>query len=256
MTTTIAILQARMSSTRFPGKELAPLAGKPMIIQQLERIKRSELLDGIVVATSIDASDDELADLLQREGYEVYRGSLDDVLDRFIGVIDRYQPDVVVRLTADCPLVSSQVLDLVISTFLNSKNDYVSNTLTPTFPDGLDIEVVSAKVLQEVNRISEDAHEREHVTLGVYRRPKQFAIENVAGERDLSSLRWTVDVPEDLIFVESVYLELYEKNPNFEVDDILELLDRHPNLSRTSQDAPRNAALIGLNTGAMNVKGS
>ena len=199
--TTLAIVQARMSSSRYPGKVLAPLAGQPMILRQLERIGRAETLDGVVIATSTDATDDELAQLLEVNGFDVVRGDLTDVLARFIKVIDQYQPETVVRLTADCPLISPTVIDQVITRFQQDDCDYASNTMTPTYPDGLDVEVVRASVLQEVAETSTDNHEREHVTLGIYRRPEKYRIVNVAGEVDLSNLRWTVDTPDDYALI-------------------------------------------------------
>jgi spore coat polysaccharide biosynthesis protein SpsF len=241
-----------MSSTRYPGKVLAPLAGQPMILRQLERIQRAETLDGIVVATSIDASDDQLAQLVKANGFDVVRGDLDDVLARFIKVIDQYQPETVVRLTADCPLISPKVIDQVVARFNQGDCDYASNTMTPTYPDGLDVEVVKASVLQEVYGTSTDKNEREHVTLGVYRQPDRYRIVNVAGEGDLSHLRWTVDTPEDYAFVKAIYGELYAKNPKFDFGDVISYLKEHPERSRTTTDAIRNAALVGLNTGAMN----
>ncbi len=250
--TTLAIVQARMSSTRYPGKVLAPLAGQPMILRQLERIQRAKSLDAIVVATSTDASDDELAEIVKASGFDVVRGDLNDVLARFIQVIDQYQPETVVRLTADCPLISPQVIDEVVARFNKGDCDYASNNMTPTYPDGLDVEVVKASVLQEVYESSTDKNEREHVTLGVYRQPDKYLIVNVAGEVDLSHLRWTVDTPEDYAFVKAIYDELYPKNSNFDFDDVMSYLHEHPERSRTTTDAIRNAALVGLNTGAMN----
>jgi spore coat polysaccharide biosynthesis protein SpsF len=250
--TTLAILQARMASSRFPGKVLAPMAGQPMVIRQLERIQRAMTLDGIVVATSTDAHDDELAEAVRAAGYPVVRGPLEDVLARFIAVIEEFTPDTVVRLTADCPLISPVVIDAVVTRFHECGADYVSNTMVPTFPDGLDVEVVRAQVLREVAGIATDPPEREHVTLGVYRRPDRYRIENVRREGDLSSLRWTVDTPDDYAFVSAIYNELHPLKPDFDLPDVLAYLERHPERSRTEADAMRNAALQGLDTGAMN----
>ena len=248
---TLAILQARVSSTRLPGKVLAPILGEPMIARQVERIGRAIRIDDLVIATSSDRSDDPLAAWAEAEGLTVYRGSLDDVLGRFVGVIAAHAPDTVVRLTADCPLASPSVIDAVIDNFTASDVDYCSNTLTPTFPDGLDVEVVRARVLTEVAEMSTDPAEREHVTLGVYRRPEQFTLANYAGDTDLSKLRWTVDTADDLAFVRRVYEALYETTPDFETRDILDLIARTPGLGRTTDDGIRNAALQGLDTGAM-----
>ena len=246
----LGVLQARMTSSRLPGKVLEPILGVPMIGRQIERLRRSSSLDGLVVATSVDSSDDELASYLDSIGVPVVRGSLDDVLGRFIAVLDEYSPEVVVRLTADCPLASPAVLDRVVSAF-GPELDYVSNTLEPTWPDGVDVEVVRASALRWVAEHSDDPHEHEHVTLGVYRRPDQFRCVNVAGDVDLSSLRWTVDNADDLAFVRRVYAELMPVNPDFEVADVLSLLEQRPELARTSAHAARNAALDGLDTGVM-----
>lgn len=248
----VAILQARMTSTRMPGKVLAPLAGQPMVLRQLERIRRASVLDDVVVATSTDGTDDELVAVLQGAGVFVVRGDLNDVLGRFVTAMDMTHADVVVRLTADCPLTSPVVIDKVVAAFLASGADYVSNTMTPTYPDGLDVEVVKADVLREVAEVATDVHEREHVTLGVYRRHDRFRIANVTNDVDLSSLRWTVDTPDDYAFAARIYDALYDVNPEFDVEDVLALLAREPELGRTDADAARNEALQGLDTGAMN----
>ena len=247
----LGILQARMTSSRLPGKVLEPILGVPMIGRQIERLRRATSLDGLVVATSADPSDDELAAYVASLDVPVVRGSLDDVLGRFVEVIDEFSPDVIVRLTADCPLMSPAVVDRVVGEFAASSADYVSNTLEPTWPDGVDVEVVRASALRWVAEHSDDPHEHEHVTLGVYRRPERFRCLNVAAETDLSSLRWTVDNSDDLAFAREVYEDLLPVNPEFDVDDVLELLRRRPSLSRTSADSARNAALNGLETGAM-----
>jgi spore coat polysaccharide biosynthesis protein SpsF len=250
--TTLGVLQARMASTRLPGKVLAPIVGTPMIGLQIERLRRAALLDGLVVATSTDASDDALVDYLATLDVPVVRGPLDDVLARFGMVIDEFEPDTVVRLTADCPLASPAVVDKVITAYQDRGLDYVSNTMAPTYPDGLDVEVVRAPVLTWGAANFTDPPEREHVTLGVYRRPDQFRIGNVEHTEDLSKWRWTVDTPDDLDFVRAVYERLYADNSAFELEDVLALVRTEPALARTTLDGERNAALTGLDTGAMN----
>lgn len=251
---TIGILQARMSSSRLPGKVLKPLSSKPMIIQQLERIQRATTLSDVIVATSVDPTDDMLAETLGGYGYRVVRGPLDDVLARFVGVIDETQPDNVVRMTADCPLISPSVIDEVVRSFHESDADYASNTLTPTYPDGLDVEVVSASAMRELADLDLDQHEHEHVTLGIYRRPERFTLHNVVDPTgaDRSNLRWTVDTAEDFAFVRDVYAHVFPDNPEFDYQDVLKIIDQQPELTRTTTDASRNAALDGINTGAMN----
>lgn len=251
--TTLGVLQARVSSTRLPGKVLLPLAGRPMILRQLERLARARTLDAVVIATSEDTSDDPLAEVLMDAGYPVVRGPLDDVYSRFLRVMDQFDPDVVVRLTGDCPLTSPSVVDLVVSAFHASDADYVSNTLEPTFPDGLDVEVLTTEALREVGNEELDVHEREHVTLGIYRRPETFRIMNVTDPSGANHahLRWTVDDQADFDFVSTVYDTLLPRNPHFDYADILNFSDTHPDLTRTEVHARRNSALDGLDTGAM-----
>lgn len=252
----LGVLQARMQSSRLPGKVLAQVQGMPMIAHQLERISRSQRLDGLVVATSIEIEDDGLADVVRSLGIEVFRGDLNDVLNRFMSVADKLNPHAIVRLTADCPLASPTVIDRVISEFEASDVDYASNTLSPTYPDGLDVEVVKTSALRWVSQNSTDPHEREHVTLGVYRHPERFRLRSVRDNADHSDLRWTVDEPADMDFVRWVYSEIYDGNPQFDYPDILDLIAKNPRMSRTSADSIRNAALAGLDTGAMDVQGS
>lgn len=249
----LAIVQARTSSSRLPGKVLKPLVGEPMILRQLERIQRTDTIDQIVVATSDQADDDGLTELLHSRDITVRRGPLDDVLHRFVTVIDAYQPDVVVRLTADCPLISPAVIDQVVEAFHSSDADYLSNTMQPTYPDGLDVEVVTAQALRDIDDSTTDQHEREHVTLGVYRRTDAFTIENFRDPSgaDRSDLRWTVDNPDDFAFVEEVYRALYARDPAFDYSDVLDFLEQNPHLIRTAADSARNTALDGLDTGAM-----
>lgn len=254
---TVAIVQARMTSQRLPGKVLLPLGGAPMIVRQLERIQRARSLDLVVVATSTDLSDDELARVVTEAGFLCVRGSLTDVLDRYVQAMESTHADVVVRLTGDCPLTCPEVIDAIVARFHEANADYVSNTLQPTYPDGLDVEVVNAATLLAVARESTDVHEREHVTLGVYRRGNRFSLENFVDPhgRDNSTLRWTVDNPEDFAFVSEVYRRLDGLGRDFSYQDVLDLVELHPELSRTHEDSRRNAALDGLDTGAMHHRG-
>lgn len=232
----LAVVQARLSSSRLPGKVLRPLLGEPMILRQIERVRRSQRIDELVVATSIDRSDDELADFLERHGVVVRRGSLHDVLSRFILVDKEFSPNTLVRLTGDNPLADPEVIDAVISAHMASDADYTSNSLTRTFPYGLDVECVCPDALRMLASWDTSPYEREHVTQGLYGRKGAFRTKNVTQESDVSSLRWSVDYPEDFIFVEKVYLELHADNPDFRQRDILDLIQRQPELRRTMAD--------------------
>jgi spore coat polysaccharide biosynthesis protein SpsF len=224
----LAILQARMTSSRLPGKVLMDIDGMPMIARQIERLRQANLLDELVVATSTDSSDDVLADYIEGIGVNVQRGSLDNVLQRFVEVLDKYETDAVVRLTADCPLVDSEVLDGVVDSFLNSKMDYVSNTLERTFPRGLDVEVFKPEVLREVSRNDFRPMAKEHVTYGIYTRSDLYSVANVSQDPSFANLRWTVDTQLDLDFVRSVYSHLHSINKSFRQREILEWLEDFP----------------------------
>ncbi len=241
----LAILQARVSSSRFPRKVLAPLLEKPMILRQIERVRRAGAIDRLLLATSDDPSDAELASLCEREGVECYRGSLQDVLDRFYHAAVRFEPRHVVRLTGDCPLADPSVIDAVVYKHLREKNDYTSNTLVPTFPDGLDVEVFRFPLLEEAWRNAELPSEREHVTPFMYKRPETYKLGNLEREGDnLQHLRWTVDEPEDLIFVAKIYQALYPSNPSFTTQDVLEFFAEHQEVLEINNKFIRNEGLL------------
>lgn len=239
----LGILQARLSSTRLPGKVLMDLHGQPMILRQIERIRASKNLDNFVVATSVDASDDELAQVLENSGVQVRRGPLDDVVERFNRIIQEFSPQTVVRLTADCPVTDPAVIDRVISEHLINDADYTSNTLVPTYPDGLDVECIRANAFSRMLRLPLNDSEREHVTMALYSRPSEFALHSVEQTPDFSNLRWTVDVADDLEFVRLVYDRLYDANTSFRQSDILALIAAEPAISRTNDDLARNSGL-------------
>lgn len=220
----LAILQARMSSTRLPGKVLAPVLGEPMIARQIERLRRSRRIDALVVATSTDPSDDPLAAWCAAAGVEVFRGDLHDVLGRFCALLEA-RPDAttVLRLTADCPLADWAVIDALVERHVAERADYTNNVTVRTFPHGLDAEVVARDVLLAAGREAADPFEREHVTPFVYRRPAGFRLALLTRAPSLADLRWTVDLPEDLAFVRRVYEALYPANPAFTSDDVVAL---------------------------------
>lgn len=225
----LAIVQARMSSSRLPGKVLADVEGTPMILRQLERVRAAATVDEVLVATSVDGSDDALVDVLHAAGVEVYRGSLADVLGRYLGAARERGAARVLRLTADCPLADPDVIDAVVRAHDASGADYASNVLERTYPRGLDVESVTVDALERVETVA-SPEEREHVTLGIYRRPAEFTLTSVTQPGDHSNLRWTVDVPADLAFVRAVYRELGTASSVFGSDEILELIRQRPEL--------------------------
>ncbi len=221
----LGVIQARMSSSRLPGKVLADVAGAPMLGRQVERLRRARRLDALVLATSDDPGDDPVAAYGAEIGLPVVRGPLEDVLARFAAVLDRWpHSTTIARMTADCPLTDWRALDAVIDRHLALGADYTSNTLpVRTFPHGLDVEVVSAAAFRAAVAEATDAYDREHVTPFLYRNPGRFRIEGLTREPSLAHLRWTVDYPEDLDFVRHVYEALYRANPDFGTEDIAAL---------------------------------
>jgi spore coat polysaccharide biosynthesis protein SpsF len=241
----LAILQARMSSTRLPGKVLKPLLGEPMLLRQIERIRRVCRIDQLLVATSVDASDDPLAALCERIRVACFRGSLDNVLERFYLAASEAnpQPEHVVRLTGDCPLADPELIDAVIEFHLAGGYDYSTNALEATFPDGLDVEVVRFACLQQAWQEATLPSELEHVMPFITRRPERFRIGHFKAPTDLSHLRWTVDNSEDFEFVSRVYEALYPTKPDFTTADILALLERYPELQEINVHIERNVGL-------------
>lgn len=239
----VGILQARVSSTRLPGKVLMDLVGRPMLMRQIERIRRARRLDALVLATSTDPSDDALADLAENGGIDLYRGSLSDVLARYVGAAREAGADIVVRLTGDCPLADPDVIDALVARHVAVGADVTTNTVEATFPDGLDAEVVEFSALAAAAAEAQLKFEREHVTQFFYRRPERFKIEHLKQAQDLSALRWTVDNPSDFEFVATVYGVLYETNPSFTTRDVLALLAARPEIGRLNQGIMRNEGL-------------
>jgi len=239
----LAILQARMTSTRLPGKVMRPLLGKPMLARQIERINRAKLIDRLSIATSEHVSDDCIASLAAETGLSYYRGALDDVLDRFYQAAKTFTPLHVVRLTGDCPLADPDLIDRVIEHHIRGNYDYTSNTIEPTFPDGLDIEVFTFSALATAWRNATTPSAREHVTLHIYSNPECFRIGSYKSQIDLSKLRWTVDEAVDFNLVQLIYESLYPIKPAFTTNDIIELLDRQPGLKNMNTNHRRNEGL-------------
>jgi len=236
----LGLLQARMSSTRLPGKVMLPILGKPMIFHQIDRIGRAKLIDKLILVTSRNDTDDALADACLDYGIPVYRGSLDDVLDRFYQAALLEDPDHIVRLTGDCPLADPKIIDRVCQFYLDGEFDYTSNVHPPTWPDGLDVEIFGMEKLVGAWGAARDKADREHVTPWILRQP-DFALGNLENSTDLSDLRWTVDEPEDLQFARSIFDGLYRDNQNFDVDEILKFMSANPELQEINQHFVRNA---------------
>lgn len=240
---TLVVLQARMSSSRLPGKVMMDINGKPMIHWQIQRILSSKCVDSLVVATSVDPSDDSLVLFLEENSINVYRGVLDNVLSRYIEVSERYAHDALIRLTGDCPLVMPELIDQMVDAFYEQDVDYLSNTLIPTFPDGLDIEIIRQGVLQNLNAFNLEPKELEHMTYGIYMRPETFKLSNFLNESNRSQDRWTVDYQEDLDFVQEIYSHFLGRETKFTYKEIIEFLEENSQLRARNHWHTRNEQL-------------
>ncbi|HEV8052354.1 MAG TPA: glycosyltransferase family protein [Parachlamydiaceae bacterium] len=226
----VIILQARMGSTRLPGKPLKKVLNRPLLSFQVERLRRAQLVDEIIIATTTEPQDDLIVQFCKDEKIAYYRGSALDVLDRYRQAAKNAHADIVVRVTGDCPLIDPEEVDKVIKFYLDHlpEYDYVSNSLERTYPRGLDTEIFSMAMLEEASKEAKLPSEREHVTLYFYTHPESYSLKNVAHSKDLSNYRWTVDTTEDFELITKILETLYPSNPDFKMDDILHLLDKHP----------------------------
>jgi spore coat polysaccharide biosynthesis protein SpsF len=232
----LAVLQARMSSTRLPGKVLKPLAGQPMILRQIERVARARRIDRLVVATSVETSDDPLAAVVAAAGVAVHRGPLNNVLARFIGALDAFPADHLVRLTADCPLADPELIDATIALHLETGADYASNTPERhAWPKGLDVEVITAAALRRA-AVAASPEGREHVTWDVWNQPDRYRLAWLPCPADDGDVRWTVDRPDDYVFVSEVYDALHPANPDFTPQDVRDFLGGRPDLQAWGGD--------------------
>jgi spore coat polysaccharide biosynthesis protein SpsF len=223
-----------MRSTRLPGKVLKQILGKPMLELMIERLRRARTLCDIVIATTDQPADDPIAGLAKQLGVAVFRGSEDDVLSRVLGAARSLKADVIVQVTGDCPLQDPAIIDKVVSDFRIGGADFVSNTLPYTTPIGTDVRVFTTDSLDEINRVSNDPADREHVSLHFWEHPERYRLRNVRTELadETATLRLTVDTPEDFELVRLIYEELYRANREFSLADVLDLLRRKPHLSR------------------------
>ncbi len=227
----LAILQARMSSTRLPGKVMRPLAGTPMIGRQIERLRRAKRLDQIVVATSARPDDDALADYVATLGVGLYRGDLDDVLGRFHAALQAHgRPAHFLRLTADCPFADPEVIDLCIRRHLETGADITHNSVGRTYPKGLDVEVVRTTALDAAWSEAADRYDREHVTPFIYARPERFRELSITHDPP-ERWRWTVDTPQDYAFAVAVYDGLFAERPDFLMPELLAWQAARPGLA-------------------------
>ena len=237
----VAIVQARMGSTRLPGKVLKPIMGKPMLWYLVQRIKQTEHVDKVVIATSEEKNNDVIRDFCKQYSIDCFSGSEEDVLDRFYRAAKQFDADVVIRITGDCPLLDPGLIGGMLDEFISgNKYDYYSvacgaGVSTKEFnghryPDGLDAEIFKFSILEEAWNEAKEKLEREHVTPFIWRKKERFRLGTKKSQNDYSLMRWTVDNQEDFEVVEEIYKELYPKKPNFGLEDILEFFNSHSEL--------------------------
>lgn len=239
----IAIIQARLGSTRLPGKVLLDLEGRTVLEHVFRRVKSSKLVTDVIVATTINKEDLNIVKLCGNLGINVYCGSEDDVLDRYYQTARLFGADHIVRITSDCPLIDPVLIDEVITLHVREKADYTSNTIKETYPDGEDIEVFTFKALKEAWKKANLSSEREHVTPFMRKNPA-FKLVNHEYNKDLSHKRWTLDNPEDYEFIKSIYKNIYNKNPGFSMMEILEFIDKNPDIEKINQHINRNEGYL------------
>lgn len=233
-----------MASTRLPGKVLAQVSGVPLIEILLRRLKKVEEIDLIVVATTINSADDILVKWLYENNYLYFRGSENDVLDRFLQAAKKYEADIIIRVTADDPLKDPEIIQKAINIFKNIPNiDYVSNTIEPTYPEGLDIEIFNVKALIRAEKESVLNSDREHVTSYIWKNPNSFRTFNFTADIDRSNLRLTVDKLNDLTFIRKL-LEISNNDFLINYKNIIEILDKNTYLSKINQGTARNEGYL------------
>src|SRR3989344_2648690 len=241
---TAVIIQARMGSTRLPGKILFDLVGKTVLERVIERVQKSKLIDGVIVATTNLPEDDKVKKLCAKIGVPIFRGSEKDVLDRYYQTAKQFHVKHIVRITSDCPLIDATVIDQVIQLYTKSRVDYASNILKETFPDGEDTEVFSFVCLGVAWKNAILPSEREHVTPYIRHHPKVFRLKNLTHTPNLSHFRWTLDEKRDYLFLKKVYEKLEYNNSYFTMNDILAILTSNPKLQNINANIIRNKGYL------------
>lgn len=244
MNKTVAIIQARLGSTRLPDKVLKILSGKPMLQQIVERISMSKHIEKVILATTVSASDDKLAEFAKEVlKIPIIRGSEDDVLDRFYAASCEFPSEYIVRVTADDPLKDSEIIDLCIEELLQNPDlDYCSNTIKPTYPEGLDIEVFKTDALKKAHKEADKKSEHEHVTPYIWKNPDKFNIKNIEYSENLSNWRWTVDKPEDFKFMQVIFNQ-FEDN-KFSYKEVIEYTKSNMELLEINSGTVRNEGYL------------
>lgn len=234
------IVQARMGSTRLPGKVLKKIGEKRVIDHVFERLSKSKIADSVILATTVSENDNPLAEWAVKNNYPFYRGSEEDVLSRYYEAAKAHQCDIIVRVTSDCPFIDYEIVDKAIQTFVEDKKaDYVSNVHPPTYPDGMDVEVFSFASLSEANKKASKKHQREHVTPYIWENKDTFVLRNITCDKDHSKLRCTLDTAEDLSFLRVAYKEI--NNHYFLLKEFLEFVKENTHSLELNHHLTRNS---------------
>lgn len=234
----VATIEARMTSTRLPGKVLMPLAGEPNLTRLIERLRRSKYVDEIVVATTTNAPDDAIVTLMEKIGCKVWRGSEDNVLERVLEAAQSVNADLIVEITGDCPLIDWRHIDHLIELYLDGAYDYVANNLERTFPRGFDMQVFSVKTLEEVNSLTQDRVDQENVSIYIYNHPERYRLYNWVAEGKMArkELRVTLDTKEDYKLLNTVFEKLLPQDPDFSAEDVIDLFNHEPELTQINAE--------------------
>lgn len=235
----LGIIQARMNSTRLPGKVMLEISGKPLLDHIITRCSISNIHE-IVVATTTNTSDDIIEIYCNSKNILIYRGEEENVLKRFYDCAKKTTCDIIVRITSDDPFKDPDIINIAIKKLVENDFDYVSNTIQPTYPEGIDIEVFTFNALEKAFQNATLDSEKEHVTPYIWKNTKLFKTYNFKCKEDLSKLRWTIDNNKDIEFAREIYKELYLKKPIFLLNDILKLINEKPNLKDINSGTIRN----------------
>ncbi len=235
-----AIIQARVGSTRLPNKIFADISGKPLIFHVINRLKQSKKIDHLVIATTHNPLDNAVESWAIQNKIDCFRGDEENVLSRFYYAAKKFKANIIVRITADDPFKDYEIIDKVIEKLINENLSFAYNNKPATFPEGLDTEVFTFEALEKAFNESTDSFEKEHVTQYFYRNPSLFKQQNILNEKNLSYLRWTIDDERDLEMAKTVYDNLFHKNNVFLTNEILQLIDKHPEISTINQNVERS----------------
>ena len=234
-----------MGSTRLPGKILMELSGKPILAHVVDRLRYSKLINNVIIATTDLTEDNQLEEFCLENKIDYFRGSSNNVLSRYYGTAKKYSSDLIIRITADCPVIDPIIIDEMLGMYIEStkteKVDYLSNVHPRTFPRGLDTEIFTFSALEKVFNDAGKKYEQEHVTPYFYQNPELFSIKNFSNQKDYSFHRWTVDTKEDFDLMQEIYSELYQPRRIFLFRDILDLFERKPEIFAINQDVKQKS---------------